>query len=382
MKKDDYEVSDDGRSVEDCSKPNANEWIDIMRMEPRLLETDLKGRSQAFLQPGEQLVEDGEVGTPWQSERLVLQKENPFQGLKISPTHDVNQQTSREACTKCFKSRKFFCYTCYLPVNSLKHVVPTVQLPIKIDIVKHAREVEGKSTAVHAAIIARDDVKMYIYPNIPDYTKQKALLVFPGKGSKTLPDILADVTSSTLPNLTDSLQLNDCDSATDNHAEKTTSQDGKSTNSFGVDKSPNRTLESTTANKENQQLFPYDKIVFIDSTWNQCSGMVKHPSLVGLPRVIISSRSTIFWRYQKGKPKEYLATIEAIYYFLVDYHQIILQEAYHGEYDNILFFFKFMYEKIHELYDRSSLRAYNQQEDDSIQNESRAQNAETTTSRT
>ena len=80
--------------------------------------------------------------------------------------------------------------------------------------------------------------------------------------------------------------------------------------------------------------------------------------ILGLPRVEISSRRTIFWRYQKGKPKEYLATIEAIYYFLVDFHCIVLNKKYGGEYDNILFLFKFMYDKIHELYDHDSLRAY------------------------
>ena len=73
----------------------------------------------------------------------------------------------------------------------------------------------------------------------------------------------------------------------------------------------------------------------------------------------------MFWRHQKGKPKEYLATIEvqkfsykkydlfffqAIYYFMVDYHKVISEKPYNGEYDNLLFFFKFMYEKIHQLY--------------------------------
>ncbi len=31
--------------------------------------------------------------------------------------------------------------------------VPRIRLPVKLDIVKHAREVDGKSTAVHAPII-------------------------------------------------------------------------------------------------------------------------------------------------------------------------------------------------------------------------------------
>ena len=35
---------------------------------------------------------------------------------------------------------------------------------------------------------------------------------------------------------------------------------------------------------------------------------------------------------------------------MVDYHKVISEKPYNGEYDNLLFFFKFMYEKIHQLY--------------------------------
>lgn len=44
-----------------------------------------------------------------------------------------------------------------------------LQLPIKIDIIKHAKEIDGKSTAVHAAVLASQDVQIYTYPCIPDY---------------------------------------------------------------------------------------------------------------------------------------------------------------------------------------------------------------------
>ena len=44
-----------------------------------------------------------------------------------------------------------------------------LQLPCAIDIIKHPREIEGKSTAIHAAIIAPTSVNIYIYPDIPNY---------------------------------------------------------------------------------------------------------------------------------------------------------------------------------------------------------------------
>ena len=110
------------------------------------------------------------------------------------------------------------------------------------------------------------------------------------------------------------------------------------------------TRQSRTEFRSNKMKLISDKIVFIDSTWNQCYKISQDPRIKDLPQVIINSRSTLFWRYQAGKPKEYLSTIEAIYYLCVDYQEIILGEEHDGKFDNLLFFFKFMYEKIHELY--------------------------------
>lgn len=47
------------------------------------------------------------------------------------------------------------------------------QLPLKIDIIKHPKESDGKSTAIHAKILASRDVTIYTYPCIPDYEKDK-----------------------------------------------------------------------------------------------------------------------------------------------------------------------------------------------------------------
>ena len=109
-----------------------------------------------------------------------------------------------------------------------------------------------------------------------------------------------------------------------------------------------RSISSTTTSCDNN--FPFIKIVFIDSTWNQCHKICQDPRIISLPQIMIKSRQTLFWRYQSGKPKEYLSTIEAIYYLCVDFDKIVMQNCYMGQYDNLLFFFKFMYEKIHQLY--------------------------------
>jgi len=51
------------------------------------------------------------------------------------------------------------------------------QLPFKVDIIKHPYEVDGKSTAVHAAILAPHNVTVYQFPDIPDYTNQSKVTV-------------------------------------------------------------------------------------------------------------------------------------------------------------------------------------------------------------
>lgn len=51
-------------------------------------------------------------------------------------------------------------------------------MPFKIDIIKHSREIAGKSTAIHAAILAPEDVTIYIYPDIPKYTKDDKVVKY------------------------------------------------------------------------------------------------------------------------------------------------------------------------------------------------------------
>ena len=42
-------------------------------------------------------------------------------------------------------------------------------MPLKVDIIKHPNECDGKSTSAHAAVLAPDDVRVFTYPCIPDY---------------------------------------------------------------------------------------------------------------------------------------------------------------------------------------------------------------------
>ena len=52
------------------------------------------------------------------------------------------------------------------------------QLPFKVDIIKDPREVDGKSTAVHAAVLAPRDVTVYQFPDIPDYSRLTEVFIY------------------------------------------------------------------------------------------------------------------------------------------------------------------------------------------------------------
>lgn len=53
----------------------------------------------------------------------------PFEGLKISEKWKLlSDVDERSVCPKCKKSRKYFCYTCYLPVIEIQGIVPNVKV--------------------------------------------------------------------------------------------------------------------------------------------------------------------------------------------------------------------------------------------------------------
>ncbi|XP_066603109.1 tRNA-uridine aminocarboxypropyltransferase 1 [Prorops nasuta] len=267
---------------------------------------------------------------------------NPFKSLKIDEAEVLNTIEGREICGTCYKSRKFFCYTCYTPVIDEKYI-PRVKLPFKIDIIKHAQEIDGKSTAIHAAVLAPEDVCIYTYPDFPEIENIKeTILIFPSKTALTVEEFLE--------------------------------QKKKDAINAGGERSSNG--------------FPLKKAIFIDSTWHQTKSIYKDQRLRDLQCVVLKSRISQFWRNQKKSPRWYLATIEAIHQFLFELHTgaygaiesyadtatrenveankgqeasnklSTFAEPYKGQYDNLLYFFKYMYEKIHTIYDHDQLRAY------------------------
>lgn len=266
------------------------DWTGLrLDTEPGLLQSDLPpARSRGFLPGGaDWRLGHGQPGR--RNKKLALQSDCFLTKLQVSDTSALARQSERQPCPRCNRSRKFFCYTCLLPLPGLQPALPRVSLPVKVEIVKHPGEVNGKSTAVHAAILAPDWVSLHNHPEIPDYRQESetTALVFPGPNSCSLADW--------------------------------------------------------------EGAFPFTKLVFIDSTWHQCYGILQDPRLAGLPQVRLDRRQTQFWRTQSGKPREFLATIEAVYWVCVE-HYTVLGGGYSGQCDDLLWLFKFMFEKIHQLH--------------------------------
>lgn len=58
----------------------------------------------------------------------LLIDENPFQGMLIDDDNVLERLEGRYPCPKCGKSRKYFCYTCYVLVSELEGKLPTVEV--------------------------------------------------------------------------------------------------------------------------------------------------------------------------------------------------------------------------------------------------------------
>lgn len=200
---------------------------------------------------------------------------------------DLTTVTDRMNCDKCKKSVKYYCYKCFLPRSDMQ--IPEIVLPVKLDILKHAKENDGKSTAIHARLVSPQSVRIFTYPDqlseIDDDLNEGTFILFPSNSARTVEQIGA-------------------------HAIK--------------------------------------RLVVIDGTWSQAKSMLNNPKLVKLPHLTIGTYETKFWRYQ-SLGKHCLSTIEAIYYFYKEYSGMFGHED-NCDYDSLLYFFKYFYDLIQNTY--------------------------------
>lgn len=228
-------------------------------------------------------------------------------------------------------------------------------------------------------MLAGNQVHIYEYPNIPDYTQEDdCVLLFVSPNAVDIKSLFKGCRK---------LELKE------NHGLEKGYRIGtllmKNLKEI-VDEE--RQQEVISSNNKLDEVYtldnlPFKKAVFIDSTWKQCRGIYQDPRIQAISTVIIQNRITKFWRKQKGAPDWFLSTIEAIHQFLLEFHvnawgmsktyydnclkdfqllntdwipenkiistddteQKELNTPYNGQYDNLLFFFSFIHSLIHSL---------------------------------
>lgn len=259
----------------------------------------------------------------------VKQEKDPFGKFKIQDSSFLEEIIERTVCPKCNRKRKYYCPTCCILVGGIDDKIPNVKLPVKIHIIKHKNEKDARSTAIHAALLAPGDVTIYTYPLIPDYTdKSELLLLFPEGNSTTLANLLDE----------DNKLSSESDDPSSNKFEK---------DYFLEPQSKKFKADMVIDNKYTQKIsnLSFNTVIFIDSTWSQSKRIKSDDRLKGIKTVHIDDRLTLFWRPQ-NKPDTHLATIEAIYYFLCDLYVLTNNTPYNGKFDNLLFFFAFIFKKV------------------------------------
>lgn len=60
--------------------------------------------------------------------------DRPFDQLKIADDQILKDTTQRIPCSTCKKTVKYFCYKCHKVVGMDRSTIPTVQLPVHLDV--------------------------------------------------------------------------------------------------------------------------------------------------------------------------------------------------------------------------------------------------------
>uniref|UniRef100_A0A0N4ZJ78 tRNA-uridine aminocarboxypropyltransferase 1 n=1 Tax=Parastrongyloides trichosuri TaxID=131310 RepID=A0A0N4ZJ78_PARTI len=222
--------------------------------------------------------------------------------FKLSDDSEIRKLKERVKCRICQKKRLYFCYDCHEYCDGIGELAPKVELPIKVDIIKHKLERNGKSTAVMCKITAPESTKIFTPDDCPNYNEemknQNIVLVFPSKTAVPI--------------------------------KKYIEKNG-----------------------------PIDKFVFLDSTWQQTGSLRNIKELSKMPHVSMKSYKTEYWRPQHKFGDEYLATIEAIYYANKEaWEANNPDKVYDGFFDNLLFWFYFFrsFKEISKIGELSEIR--------------------------
>lgn len=66
--------------------------------------------------------------------RQAYLDQTPFDGFSISDNSILHKLEGRHPCPQCGKSRKYFCYTCYVPIAKLEGKLPRIKVSSTVEI--------------------------------------------------------------------------------------------------------------------------------------------------------------------------------------------------------------------------------------------------------
>lgn len=207
---------------------------------------------------------------------------------------------ARQPCPKCQKQRMYYCYDCYTVIQPSAHP-PPLKLPLHVHVVLHPGEHRSKATTIPASIVS-PDVHIHTFPDVPTLDPATTVVLYPSESAVSLDDVSGDLGS-------------------------------------------------------------IQNVIFIDSTWQQSKAIARDPRVTGFRHIRIAKHESLFWRFQDKDPS-YLATVEAIYYFVkrfVELQNMTKRKTeaggadanapnYHGEVDDLLFYYINQYIMVQENY--------------------------------
>lgn len=111
-----------------------------------------------------------------------------FDSLHLA-SQDVLSAARRGACPKCGRSRMHFCADCHVLAGLEQGDVPCVDLPMRLDIVKHPQEPNSKSTAIHAKVLAPGQTRIFDFPDFPEFDAATTVLAYPADDAIGVEDL-------------------------------------------------------------------------------------------------------------------------------------------------------------------------------------------------
>ena len=274
--------------------------------------------------------------------------EDPWAELQITAAEAVYPRGQpggdRVSCPECRRQCRWYCPRClWVPPPPTCLGLPQVALPKPLLVLKHPREHPSKSTALHAALLARADTDLVIYQSeaVLETDLADTVVLFPSAvGHSRHP--ATPTTPGPRRWATAGGNSHACPSM------------GRLRVGCMTVYEICGTLGAVPQDAMEVAAVPWDqvsRVCVLDGTWRQARQMARHPAVAARPTVVLRMHPTRFWRHQ-AESETSLATIEAIYYLYRELWPVLHPDgpAYSGAYDDLLFLFREQYERVAQAY--------------------------------